>query len=165
MRGWGPRSVRQARVDRLLAPSSSPRRDPLKLLTRLAREYGDIVYYRMGGERVYFVNHPQYIRDVLVTHQKNFTKSRGLERAKKIARRRTSHERGRDALRQRRLLQPAFHRDRIANYASIMVAHADRACERWSDGTTVDVSKEMMRLTLSIVGRTLFEQRCGIPGG
>jgi cytochrome P450 len=147
-----PPGPRRPMVGALLSPG----RDPLKLLTRMAREYGDIVYYRMGGERVYFVNHPQYIRDVLVTHQKNFTKSRGLERAKRLLGEGLLTSEGATHLRQRRLLQPAFHRDRIANYASVMVAHADRLCERWSPGTTVDVSKEMMRLTLSIVGKTLF---------
>ena len=61
-----------------------PGRDPLALLTRYAREYGDVTFFHLGGERCYFVNHPQYVRDVLVTHQRNFTKSRGLERAKKL---------------------------------------------------------------------------------
>ena len=135
----------------------SPGRDPLKLLSRFAREYGDIVFFRMGGERVYFLNHPQYIRDVLVTHQRNFTKSRGLERARKLLGDGLLTSEGATHLRQRRLLQPAFHRDRIANYASVMVAHADRMRDRWSDGVRIDVSKEMMRVTLSIVGKTLFD--------
>ena len=135
----------------------SPGRDPLRLFTRLAREYGDIVYFRMGGELVYFINHPQYIRDVLVTHQKNFTKSRGLERAKRLLGEGLLTSEGATHLRQRRLLQPAFHRDRIANYASVMISHAERVRDRWSDGVTLDVAKEMMRLTLSIVGKTLFD--------
>ena len=135
----------------------SPGRDPLALFTRLARDYGDIVHFRLGGERVYFINHPQYIRDVLVTHQKNFTKSRGLERAKKLLGEGLLTSEGAAHLRQRRLLQPAFHRDRIAAYADVMVAHADGMRARWQDGATLDVSKEMMRVTLSIVGKTLFD--------
>ena len=51
--------------------------DPLNFLTTLARTYGDLASYRMGGELIFFVNHPQYIRDLLVTHNRNFTKSRG----------------------------------------------------------------------------------------
>lgn len=135
----------------------SPGRDPLRLFTRFAREYGDVVYFRMGGELVYFVNHPQYIRDVLVTHQRNFTKSRGLERAKRLLGDGLLTSEGATHLRQRRLLQPAFHRDRIANYAAVMISHAERMRGRWRDGATIDVSKEMMRLTLSIVGKTLFD--------
>src|SRR5262245_31276740 len=68
----------------LLGTLVGPRRDPVALLTGFARTYGDVVRFRMGSERVYFINHPDFIRDVLVTHQHNFTKSRGLERAKKL---------------------------------------------------------------------------------
>jgi cytochrome P450 len=135
----------------------SPGRDPLKLFTRFAREYGDVVYFTLGGERVFYINHPQFIRDVLVTHQKNFTKSRGLERAKKLLGEGLLTSEGAQHLRRRRLLQPAFHRDRIAGYASAMVDYADRARGRWEDGKPVDVAQEMMRLTLSIVGKTLFD--------
>src|SRR6185295_12520013 len=60
-------------------------------------------------------------------------------------------------LRQRRLLQPAFHRDRIAGYGNTMVAHADRMRQSWTDGATLDIAREMNRLTLSIVGKTLFD--------
>lgn len=141
----------------LLGALISPGRDPLKLFARLARDYGDIVHFRMGGERVYFINHPHHIRDVLVTHQKNFTKSRGLERAKKLLGEGLLTSEGAAHLRQRRLLQPAFHRDRIAAYADVMIEHADRMRTRWQDGATFDVSKEMMRVTLSIVGKTLFD--------
>ncbi|HEY3043073.1 MAG TPA: cytochrome P450, partial [Vicinamibacterales bacterium] len=62
----------------------NPGRDPLAFLTQLARTYGDVSYFRLGSERAFFINHPQHIRDVLVTHDRNFTKSRGLERAKKL---------------------------------------------------------------------------------
>ncbi len=60
-------------------------------------------------------------------------------------------------LRQRRLAQPAFHRQRIANYATTMTDYAQRTGERWQDGATLDISQEMMRLTLAIVGKTLFD--------
>ena len=134
-----------------------PGRDPLELFTRFARDYGDIVHFTMASEKVYFLNHPQYVRDVLVTHQRNFTKSRGLERAKKLLGEGLLTSEGAAHLRQRRLLQPAFHRDRIAGYAEVMVAHADRMRRRWESGAALDVSKEMMRVTLSIVGKTLFD--------
>ena len=135
----------------------SPGRDPLKVLTRLAADYGDIVHFRLAGEQVFLLSHPQHIRDVLVTHQRNFTKSRGLERAKKLLGEGLLTSEGAAHLKQRRLLQPAFHRDRIAGYASVMVEHADRMRRRWQDGVRLDVAKEMMRLTLSIVGKTLFD--------
>jgi cytochrome P450 len=64
---------------------------------------------------------------------------------------------GADHHRKRRVVQPAFHRARISWYAETMVAHAQRMADGWGDGTTVDLSAEMMRLTLSIVGRSLFD--------
>ena len=135
----------------------NPGRDPLAFLTRLARTYGDVAYFRLGSERAFFINHPQHIRDVLVTHDRNFTKSRGLERAKKLLGEGLLTSEGAAHMRQRRLLQPAFHRDRIDAYASVMVEHADRMRRRWTAGAHMDVSREMMRLTLSIVGKTLFD--------
>ena len=60
------------------------RRDPLKLLLDSAREYGDVVHLRFGPQDIYLLNHPDYIRDVLVTNSRNFVKSRGLQVAKKF---------------------------------------------------------------------------------
>ena len=134
-----------------------PGRDPLAMLTRFARDYGDVTFFRLGGERCYFINAPHDIRDVLVTHQRNFTKSRGLERAKKLLGEGLLTAEGATHLRHRRLLQPAFHRDRIAGYAQAMIDYAARTRERWRDGETLDISREMMRLTLSIAGKTLFD--------
>src|SRR5206468_2085532 len=134
-----------------------PGRDPLAFFTNLARQYGDLVSYRMGGEQIFFVNDPQHIKDILVTHNRNFTKSRGLERTKRLLGNGLLTSEGAMHLRQRRLMQPAFHRERIAGYGQTMVAYADRARAGWSDGATLDVAQEMMRLTLSIAGKTLFD--------
>jgi cytochrome P450 len=134
-----------------------PGRDPLQMFQRFAREYGDVTFFRLGGERCYFVNHPQYVRDVLVTNQRNFTKSRGLERAKKLLGEGLLTAEGQHHLRQRRLIQPAFHRERIAGYGTAMVDYATRMRERWREGQSFDVSKEMMRVTLAIAGKTLFD--------
>jgi cytochrome P450 len=134
-----------------------PGRDPLAFFSGLAREYGDVAGIRMAGERLFLVNHPQHVKDVLVTHQRNFRKGRGLERAKRLLGEGLLTSEGAVHLRQRRLLQPAFHKDRIAAYAQVMTTYADRIQARWQDGVTLDVAEEMMRLTLSIVGKTLFD--------
>ena len=131
--------------------------DPLNFLTTLARTYGDLVSYRTGGELIFFANHPQYSRDLLVTHNRNFTKSRGLERSKRLLGNGLLTSEGALHLRQRRLMQPAFHRDRIASYGRTMVAYADRMRRTWCNGAVLEVSQEMMRLTLSIAGKTLFD--------
>jgi cytochrome P450 len=131
--------------------------NPLDFFTGLARTYGDVSSYRMAGEQLFLVNEPRLIRDVLVTHNRNFTKSRGLERSKRLLGQGLLTSEGAMHLRQRRLMQPAFHRDRVAGYADLMVGFADRMRRSWADGTTLDISREMNRLTLLIVGKTLFD--------
>ena len=122
-------------------------RDPLTFLTTMARTYGDLASYAMAGELIFFVNDPGDIKDIVVTHHRNFTKSRGLERTKRLLGNGLLTSEGAFHLRQRRLMQPAFHRERIASYARTMVDAADRMRSAWSPGATLDVSQEMMRLT------------------
>lgn len=132
------------------------RRDPLNFMLALAREYGELCTFRVGFERVYFVNHPEYIRDVLVKHYDNFLKGRGGSRAKHFLGQGLLLSEGDAHRNQKRLMLPAFHRQRIAAYASDMSASAERAASRWRDGSTLDIWPELRRLSLSIVGRTLF---------
>src|SRR5262245_53524194 len=133
------------------------RRNPIKFLTDLANRYGDLVYFKLGPQPVVMVNNPDYIRDVLVTNNKNFMKGEGLQRAKRLLGEGLLTSEGEFHLRQRRLAQPAFHRQRIAGYAATMVEYAARACDQWRAGETRDVAREMMRLTLAIAGKTLFD--------
>jgi len=132
------------------------RRDPVGFLTRLAADYGDIAYFTLGPQQIYFINNPDYIRDVLVTNNRNFTKSRGLELAKKFLGEGLLTSEGEFHRRQRRLVQPAFHRQRIDGYAQVMVDYAVAAGDRWREGQAIDAHQEMMRLTLSIVAKALF---------
>ena len=132
-------------------------RNPLAMMIAMADEYGDISHYKIGPQHLFFFNHPDLIRDVLVTHQKSFHKSRGLERAKRLLGNGLLTSEDEFHLRQRRLAQPAFHRQRIATYAMTMTEFAERTRSSWSDGRTVDIHTEMMRLTLGIVAKTLFD--------
>ncbi|HMB29293.1 MAG TPA: cytochrome P450, partial [Blastocatellia bacterium] len=133
------------------------RRDPIKFLTHLTERYGDLVYFEFGPQPMFLVNNPDYIRDVFVTHNRKFMKGEGLQRAKRLLGEGLLTSEGEFHLRQRRLAQPAFHRQRIAGYAATMVEYAGSACDRWRAGETRDVAREMMRLTLAIAGKTLFD--------
>lgn len=133
------------------------RRDPLGLLTRLARDYGDVVALRLARQHLVLINHPDLIRDILVTHHRCFKKGRGLERVKRFLGEGLLTSEGEFHLRQRRMIQPAFHRQRIHGYGATMVAYAQRTAQRWQPGTTLDVAHEMMRLTLGVAGKTLFD--------
>src|SRR3954465_3325991 len=133
------------------------RRDPIGFLQKATRDYGDIVYFRIGSQDGFLLNHPDYVQNILVTHQRNFVKGRGLERAKAFLGEGLLTSEGELPRRQRRLAQPAFHRQRIAAYGTVMANCAARTRARWQDGTTLDISQEIMRLTLAIVGKTLFD--------
>ena len=133
------------------------RRDPLAFLTQLARDYGDIVYFKVGPQRIFLLNHPDTIKEVLVSHSQKFVKGRGLQMAKLLLGEGLLTSEGNFHLRQRRLAQPAFHRQRIASYGAVMTDYAAQVQERWQDGATLDIAQEMRRLTLLIVGKTLFD--------
>ncbi len=133
------------------------RRDPIGFLMSIARDYGDIVHFKVGLQNVFLLNHPDYIKDVLVTRNRNFVKSRGLERTKLLLGEGLLTSEGDFHLRQRRLAQPAFHRQRIAVYGIVMTDYGVWMRERWQEGETVDIAEEMKHLTLSIAGKTLFD--------
>jgi cytochrome P450 len=132
-------------------------RDPLGYLCALVREYGDIATLRYYNFRVYFVNHPSYIEEVLVTQNRKFIKGRILRANRRLFGNGLLTSEGDFWLRQRRLAQPAFHRTRIASYAATMVEFAERLVARWKGGEQRDIHAEMMRLTLQIVAKTLFD--------
>ena len=132
------------------------RKDPAGFLEKMARGYGDIVYIPLGRQHIYCVSHPEAVRDVLVTHQNKFKKSRMLERARVLLGDGLLTSEGGHHSRQRRLVQPAFHRDRLAGYGAVMVDRAALVRDQWQSGQSFDVLQEMMRLTLAIVAQTLF---------
>src|SRR5215213_137236 len=131
--------------------------DPANFLLRCAREYGDVVHFKLGPQSLFLVNDPEIIKDVLVTNNRNFVKSRGLELAKEFLGEGLLTSEGDFHLRQRRLAQPAFHRQRVFAYGEAMVDYSTRACEHWTDGETRDMAQEMMGLTMAVVGKTLFD--------
>jgi cytochrome P450 len=131
--------------------------DPLAVFLKWARGFGDIFYYRAGWIHVYFLNHPDLIEAVLVRNYQNFLKDRVIQNSKWFFGEGLLTSEGESWLRQRRLSQPAFHRERIASYAKIMTDYAEQMAAGWQDGETRDIHQEMMRLTLQIVVRALFK--------
>lgn len=131
------------------------RRDPLKFLTDIAREQGDVARFRLGSQDAFLLNHPDFIRDVLVTHQANFQKARAPLTLRLLGEGLLTSD-GAFHRRQRRLVQPAFHHRRIAAYADTMIEHGARLRANWRDTGTIDASEEMRRLMLGIVAKTLF---------
>ena len=135
-------------------PLGSP--DPLAVFTGWAREFGDIFYYRAGWIHVYFLNSPELIESVLVTNQQNFRKDRVIQNSRWFLGQGLLTSEGGEWLRQRRLSQPAFHRERLALYARIINGCAEEMLDSWKDGENRDVHQEMMQLTLRVVAKVLF---------
>lgn len=136
------------------------RRDPLAFLEQAAG-YGPVAEFMLGPQRVFLLSDPAGIEDVLVTHAGQFAKGRALERAKRTLGEGLLTSEGQFHLRQRRLMQPAFHKARIAAYTEAMARTAVAARERWTAGALLDLSGEMNRLTLTIVADTLFGTAVG----
>ena len=133
------------------------RRDPLTFLTKTAREYGDLATIRFGPSRVVLASHPDYVESVLVSNNRIFRKGPALRRNPVLLGSGLLTSEGEQWRRQRRLIQPAFSRQRVTAYGEVMSAYAERAVAGWTDGETRDIHAEMMRLTLAIVAKTLFD--------
>ncbi len=130
--------------------------NPILLFQHLAKEYGDIAHYKIGWHHIVFLNHPDYIREVLVVQNDNFIKERTVQRTKMLLGEGLITAEGAQHRTQRQVAQPAFHRQRIPEYASTMVQEAVRVRDRWHSGEQRDIAIDMMHLTLNVVAQTLF---------
>lgn len=142
------------------------RRDPLALLTGARRRYGDFVRFRLGPYRVYLLAHPDHVEHVLRDRPRNYLKD-GYEHIEIVGNGLLASE-GDFWRRRRRVAQPAFHRERLAAMADTMTGETETMLERWDvlpADEPLDVEAEMSRLTLGIVGRTLFGADVGDEAG
>jgi cytochrome P450 len=134
-------------------------RRPLALFTRLA-PLGDTVLFRAAGRTFVLVAHPELAREVLVTQQKRFERGYAHRGLRLLLGDGLLTSEGDVHRRQRRLANPAFHRERIAAYAAAMSAAAERWSDRWRTLSRaergIDAAAEMTALTLGIAGETLF---------
>ncbi len=129
----------------------------LEFLTDCARRYGDFVPLRIGFKKILLVSDPTAIEEVLITKSRDFIKHFGLKQTRMLLGNGLLNSEGDFWLRQRRLAQPAFHRDRILAYGRVMIDHARAMLAGWRDGDRRDLVVEMMELTLRIAAKTLFD--------
>ncbi len=130
--------------------------NPIFLFQHLADTYGDIAHYKLGHHHIVFLNHPDYIREVLVVQNDNFIKERTVQRTKMLLGEGMITSEGAQHRAQRLAAQPAFHRQRISDYAHVIVEEAARTRDSWQPGEDRDIAVDMMHLTLNVVARTLF---------
>lgn len=132
------------------------RRDPLSFFQSLRREYGRIAHVRIWGRDLVLLSDPERIERVVITEADRFTKSRALQMTKPLLGEGLLTSEGRFHLQQRRMIAPVFRRPRMADYAAVMTDWADRWSRRWQPQQPVEMSRQMMGLTLCIAGETLF---------
>ncbi|MEM9806405.1 MAG: cytochrome P450, partial [Cyanobacteria bacterium P01_D01_bin.56] len=131
-------------------------RDPMGFTRRCADEYGDVVVFSGMLFSGVQLNHPDHIEEVFVTQRDHFIKDQALSILRLILGKGLLTSEGDFWQRQRRLMQPAFHRERIATYGEIMVEYTHRLLGTWQSGDVRDIHQEMMRLTVEIAAKTLF---------
>jgi len=131
-------------------------RDSTRTLSRWAREYGDIVFYRFMKFPIYVLFHPQHVEQVLLGKTGNFVKGMTARSNPELFGNGLLTSDGEFWRRQRRLSNPAFHRESIARYAEITVEEAANLSESWKTGETRNIHNDMMNVTLRIVLRSLF---------
>lgn len=138
-------------------------RNPTGALEDIAAWPGDVARLQIGGRTVAVVKHPDLVQQLLVAHAAQVEKGRTFERALffRFLGDGLLNSRGDAHRRQRRLMLPAFHRARLAGYSRGMVESATTLAGTWQDGETRDLAAEMMSLTLSVVGCTLFSSGVG----
>ena len=132
--------------------------NPILLFEHLAATYGRMAHYRVGPSDIVLVNEPEFIREILIVQPQNFIKERTQKRMRILLGEGLITSDGETHKRQRRIAAPAFHRQRIQAYGAIMVERAAAMRDNWQAGREMDVSAEMMRLSLEVVARTLFAQ-------
>ena len=145
------------------------RRDRLEFVLRMRREFGDFARFRMGFRVAHLVSHPDAVGHVLQDNHRNYHKGIGLTQAKRWLGEGLVTSEGEAWARQRRLIQPAFQRQRLAGFSPVVTAATAAMLDRWRIGSgppgrSVDVASQMMRLTLEVITRVMFSDSVRNPG-
>jgi cytochrome P450 len=130
---------------------------PIRLFEHLLKTYGNIACYRFLGTPIVFINDPDYIREILINQAGSFVKERTVRRMKILIGEGLITSEDPVHKRQRRIVAPAFHRQRIAAYGDQIVACAANQRDTWQPNQQIDIAAASMQLSLEIVARTLFD--------
>ncbi len=128
----------------------------LRFLEDQARRHGPIVAFGIGARTLYLLDDPELVRQVLVVQQQRFSRSTGAALLREIVGESLVTAEEPVHRTRRRMMQPAFGRARILEYAAVAADEARLLGDAWHDGRLVDVGAAMARITLAITGRTLF---------
>jgi cytochrome P450 len=130
--------------------------DPMGYCERMVEKYGDVCYVPIPGVKNYFIHDPEVIKEILVTQAGKFSKSRLYKAMKRFLGDGLLTSDGNYHKQQRKLATPAFHKQRIQDYAQAMIKCTEDEISSWKDGDRVNISQSMVNITLQIVTNTLF---------
>ncbi len=132
-------------------------RDPIKFITRLQQEYGDVAGFSLMGNKSVLLSNPEEIERVLLETGKRFGKFKPTYAMRTILGNGLVTSEGDFWKRQRKLAAPAFHHQSIKHYADQMVAYAQDTANIWQNGAVRNVHQDMMTLTQRIIMKVLFD--------
>jgi cytochrome P450 len=130
--------------------------NPIALFEYLTEKYGSMAHYRLGASHIVLVSEPEFIQEILINQPQHFIKERTQRRMKILLGEGLITSDGEVHKRQRRIAAPAFHRQRIQAYGSIMADRAAHMRAQWQPHQPIDIASQMMALALQVVARTLF---------
>jgi cytochrome P450 len=147
----GPSSVQSLKIIRELVDN------PLETLLKIANKYGEVSHFKVGSRHVFLINNPEYIEKILIYNHQNFKKGKRLQTAKKLLGEGlvTSEDKKHES--QRKIIQPLFLPKKITSYGQIMVDECKSMCKEWGDDSVVDIHKEMMKVTLRIICKSILD--------
>ena len=133
-------------------------RDPLAFMRRTQQQFGRMAHLRLGNETVVTFFRPEHVRYFLMEHPRNFIKpnlGNGANLKAFLGDGLLTTD-GEFHRKQRRLVQPAFHKKRVEGYADVMVQFTQEMLETWQAGAEIDMAQSMQQLTLRIILKSLF---------
>lgn len=128
-----------------------------EFLERNSRQFGDIVHYKAFGRHVFQFNHPDMVQEILIRDASMHHRGIVMQRARFVLGEGLLTSEEPLHMRQRRLMQPAFHRQRIGAYGQLMLRFARELAGRWRSGECLDIHRCMLQLTLRVTGKCLFD--------
>lgn len=141
------------------------RKNPLEFFTKMAREYGGVVRIPVPGYAIHLVTKPDPISQILLTNQRNYLKGESVDAIRPLIGNGLASSDGDFWKRQRRLMQPAFHRQRLDQLSGLMLEIGQKFMDRWEShtesGKPLELTSEMMHLTLEVIVRTMFSADIG----
>ena len=132
------------------------RLNPLPFITESARRFGDLFHMRAAGRHVFQANHPDLVQELLIRDAARHDRGLVMQKAQLVLGRGLLSSEDPHHMRQRRLAQPAFHRERIGAYGSTIGEYAAQASASWHNQKNRDLHQDMQLLSLRIVGKTMF---------